>query len=1713
LEPPVIDNTDIVINMFIKAQSNAEEVLRATAKAAAEADAQMNAAQKSSVMASGSASPSANSTFAIQQKAAAREATLAMGQLSQAIRTGEKDLTPYIARVQSTRATLQTFTEAESRAQAAVGITSKQAEASAAGWSTATSKMKLFELGTAGVIGITTDMAVHFQKSMEMVHTQAGAPQTEVDALSGKIIDLSNHVATGPNSLADSLYHAESAGFRMAAALDIVKASAQGANVGNSDLESTTQAVIAVMSSQIDGVKNASDAMAYLNGIVGIGDMRMQGLTEALSTGILPTFKTAGLTIKDFGAALAVLTDNATPPVEAATRLRMTVALLAAPSGAASKALQAVGFSAAQANAALAHRSELEQYGVHLSQLSADLRQPNGLLVALEDLKSHLNDSGLTATEQAAVITRAFGGGRSSGAIQTLLEELDKLKSKYGDLGASASKFGGDVAANQKTMDYQLKQAKASSEALSIALGQGLAPAETEVLNALTPLLQDMAAFTKAHQDVTSAVLLGAGALGGLALTIKAGKGLWALGTESVGLYQKAVELAGIKSTAAVPEIAAAGTAAEVSGAEAQAASYKWDILGTAIKGATIVGLIYAGASLANTYVTQGQQKALEEATQAYIKGTLTLKQYHEVVAAIPGVNQQQADALVSQDRALQGITPTIDHTADAWNRLTQQQRDQAKASLQQAEAFSKVSGAMGGVDALGIFSGGTNKQSTPPFSSQVASSQLGLGDPQTEYAGLQKAMDDLAYKVVQDQQIFGRHAQETQADIAAYQAARAKFDAWESDYTKLTAAQGAYAKSLKTQPLDELQAAQSRLSKLESAAADEFFKTGSILPDTQAKITATNTEIAKFQKALAGAQTPTDAMTAAQKRLQVATTAAYADFDRYHKILPQHAQEIIADTDKINAMNKAVSNLTSKLTADPYQAKLAEAQKHLTEVSNQLAEAYATGNRPAIERLTAEYDKWSAKVTGYTTDMAKATGQWDPWAAKMQASQTAVTQATDKYLWDKNILDLHGQALQADLKRIDEETKTYKTLEKASNAAAWALNEIAKAGKPQPVGNADIPGLHQNQSLAGGGGAGSGTPATPEDNATWWAGVLQKVNNSLGSGGPFSFGSIGPNAPTAGGGTTYGGNHFGIPSTSQIDQMNQTAIQDKYAAREQAEQDIIDGLKHQSIIIGQDTSLTADQRKIDQDILQIKMDRKQTQIDLAKLEALQKDPKATPAQIAAAKETVANDKNKTTEDKGQLTNDQYQAGINALQTKLTEFSTEQQTLSTIAQDQLTVTTDVGNLQVQKLAAVVTAIQDGTAVIQATSAVDSAKSNAATTAITDQTAIMAATYKALQDSVTAQRAIDADIRNGDTAKEAIDERIAAAQQAVDRDGIAIVQAEAQRDREVAKEQIQIAQDGVTIAKDKAAADAAADAWQRTTLQDQLGLDQAKLSLQEYQNQLTADSNTILNAINSKAGNGFDYTAQISADVKNVSAASQDVQNWTAKIANDQTLANVSAAGWSKLEANDAQQQAIDQALLAATQGNWGQAIALLQQQQEVDSEALGTAQDSLNTLQDMRQIAQQQLQIQEIGNDFQKAALDHQKNMIDLNGSLTQDQKDKAKAQLNIQEDQLQVSTDQLKLQEVIASGGTQTDILQAQLTIQQDAYKLQEDQYGLSQLLLKAAQDSNSVAALQAMIKILQGLLRQQNLPIATSRRSGSTLRNAYGQTAASAGANRGTR
>jgi TP901 family phage tail tape measure protein len=348
--------------------------------------------------------------------------------------------------------------------------------------------------GAALLIAHATQMASSFQSDMEMLHTQAGVPQAAIGALSQQVLSLAGTVGFSPNSLADALFHVESSFASMPAqlnaaggAMNILRVAANGAAIGHSNLTDTTNALDAAVAAGIPGVQNMDQAMGALNATVGSGDMKMQDLADAFGTGMVAVVKGYGLSIQDVGAALAVFGDNNIRGAQAGTNLRMAVQALAVP---------------AHAGAA-----ELKNLGMSTDQMAKDM-QSGGLMKALEDFKTRMDEAGISANQEGQVITTVFGKKAGTG-VALLVEQLDRLKSKYPEIQASMNNFSQDVSANNDTLSQKTKDVKAAFDALMIELGNLLLPVVTQVMDAF----RQFASFLVDHQTAAKALAV---VLGGI---------------------------------------------------------------------------------------------------------------------------------------------------------------------------------------------------------------------------------------------------------------------------------------------------------------------------------------------------------------------------------------------------------------------------------------------------------------------------------------------------------------------------------------------------------------------------------------------------------------------------------------------------------------------------------------------------------------------------------------------------------------------------------------------------------------------------------------------------------------------------------------------------------------------------------------------------------------------------------------------------------------------------------------------------------------------------------------------------------------------------------------------------------------------------------------------------------------------------------------------
>lgn len=501
----------------------------------------------------------------------------------------------------------------------------------------------IMALGLGAVAVESVKMAAEFQRSMESLHTQAGVPQSAIAGLSSQVLNLAGQVAQSPNSLAESLYHIESAfastGITGPKAMELLKVASEGATVGQADLVDVTNALNAAVASGIPGVENFQQAMGALNAVVGSGDMKMQDLANAMGTGAIAVVKEYGLSLKDAGAALATFGDNNIRGAVAGTQLRMSVQALAVP--------------AVSANAWLG------KLGMTVDTLAADMRS-GGLLKALTDLTDRMDAAGISASEQGQVITDMFGKKAGTG-IGLLIGQFDRFQSKYEEITKGATKFGDAWTETTKTAGFQFDQLKASTQATAIQIGTALLPAVTDFMAVLRPVVSGVGTLVgtlgKLPGPVRDAAM-------GLSLMVVTSK-----------LLGPVVEKVGSTFTSVQGKITGFGSG--LSKAEGLGAKMRVGLSGVvgALGGPWMVALT-AGVGLLGVFA-QRHQAAV--AAEQELRGTL----------------DQTTGAITNETRAMVAKNLQDQGALDAARQLRLNLADVTNAALGNAEAQAKVTAAL----------------------------------------------------------------------------------------------------------------------------------------------------------------------------------------------------------------------------------------------------------------------------------------------------------------------------------------------------------------------------------------------------------------------------------------------------------------------------------------------------------------------------------------------------------------------------------------------------------------------------------------------------------------------------------------------------------------------------------------------------------------------------------------------------------------------------------------------------------------------------------------------------------------------------------------------------------------------------------------------------------------------------------------------------------
>lgn len=323
----------------------------------------------------------------------------------------------------------------------------------------------------AGFVG-ATKAAANYQSQITTLITGAGEFEKNRKVVGDGLLKMAGEVGVSAGALAKGMFMIESAGYHGAEALNVMKMAAEGAKVGNADMEVTANAVTTVLKDYHMGAMGAANATNFLVSVVSQGKVHMQDLADSMAT-ILPLASSLHIPLAQVGGAMATMTSKGISADKAATYLRFSILALANETPKGTEALASIGLKA--------------------DDVAAQL-QKGGLLPVLQTIQEHLNKKFPQGGQEAfKTLANLAGGARGLGAaLQLTGQNLDDFVAATANVSSQVAGAHGKIlgwANVQADFNQKMDEAKFTLESAGIAIGEKLLPYATRLLDTITPMI------------------------------------------------------------------------------------------------------------------------------------------------------------------------------------------------------------------------------------------------------------------------------------------------------------------------------------------------------------------------------------------------------------------------------------------------------------------------------------------------------------------------------------------------------------------------------------------------------------------------------------------------------------------------------------------------------------------------------------------------------------------------------------------------------------------------------------------------------------------------------------------------------------------------------------------------------------------------------------------------------------------------------------------------------------------------------------------------------------------------------------------------------------------------------------------------------------------------------------------------------------------------
>lgn len=294
-------------------------------------------------------------------------------------------------------------------------------------------------------------MATDFEASMSKIEGLVGQSRAQVAEWSDQILNMAGSVGKGPQELADALFFVTSAGFRGAAAMDVLEISAKGAAAGLGETLSVADAVTSAVNAYGEANMSAADAADVLTATVREGKAEAASIAPVLGS-ILPTASELGVAFSDVGAGIAAMTRTGDNAASSATKLNAIFSSLT--------------------KTTTQQRQAFKDAGLDATTLREGLGE-KGLLPTLLEVKDAVGGN-IEVLAQMFPNVRALRGVLSLTGSQADINTgiFDSLANSTGSLDAA-------FAAATETAKFKFDSAMAQTKATMIEVGQQIMPMVT----------------------------------------------------------------------------------------------------------------------------------------------------------------------------------------------------------------------------------------------------------------------------------------------------------------------------------------------------------------------------------------------------------------------------------------------------------------------------------------------------------------------------------------------------------------------------------------------------------------------------------------------------------------------------------------------------------------------------------------------------------------------------------------------------------------------------------------------------------------------------------------------------------------------------------------------------------------------------------------------------------------------------------------------------------------------------------------------------------------------------------------------------------------------------------------------------------------------------------------------------------------------------------